>query len=137
MKKASALMEFAIVLGLVSAVLVTMNIYMKRGLQGKVKDITDYFISAGQSAQEDQIDPEVETTSVVKANPVSTLVDKTNIGGGKELTFSETNLISVESTTIDTGNSPTNPDLVSTDEGIENPPEDNRDDGGGGAEPAP
>lgn len=110
MKKASALMEFAIVLGVVSAVLVTMNIYMKRGLQGKVKDMTDYFISAGQPAQENQVDSEVETTNQSNVHSSSTLVDKTDIGGGKKMSLSESTSIFAESTTKDTGNSPTKAD---------------------------
>lgn len=110
MKKASALMEFAIVLGIVSAVLVTMNIYMKRGLQGKVKDMTDYFISGGQPAQENQVDSEVETTSQSNVFSSSTLTDQTGIGGGKKTAFSEDTSISADSTTKDTGKSPINPD---------------------------
>ncbi len=107
MKKASALMEFAIVLGIVSAVLVTMNIYMKRGLQGKVKDMTDYFISGGQSAQEDRVDSEVETISQSNVHSGSTLTDKSYLGGGKKMTLSENTSISADSTTKDMGNSPT------------------------------
>lgn len=110
MKKASALMEFAIVLGIVSAVIVTMNIYMKRGLQGKVKDMTDYFISGGQPAQENQVDSEVETTSQSNVSSGSTLTDKSYIGGGKKMTLSENTSISADSTTKDVGKSSIQPD---------------------------
>ena len=41
-RKAQSTAEYAIVIGLVIAAIVAMQIYVKRGLQGKVKDAVDY-----------------------------------------------------------------------------------------------
>lgn len=41
-KKAQSTAEYVIVLGLIVAAVVAMQTYVKRGLQGKMKDATDY-----------------------------------------------------------------------------------------------
>ncbi|MFZ2603284.1 MAG: hypothetical protein WAX79_04695, partial [Candidatus Omnitrophota bacterium] len=51
-----------------------------------------------------------ETTSQSNVFSSSMLTDKSYIGGGKKMTLSENTSISADSTTKDTGNSPTNPD---------------------------
>ncbi|MBU1998962.1 MAG: hypothetical protein KKE64_05660, partial [Candidatus Omnitrophica bacterium] len=61
-KRGNALGEYALILGIVTIALVSMNVYMKRGIQGKVKDMTDYFI-APQSEHDENTDDEVFTTS--------------------------------------------------------------------------
>jgi len=48
-KAANALMEYAIIIGVVTMALIAMNVYVKRGVQGKLKDMTDYFIGAEQA----------------------------------------------------------------------------------------
>lgn len=40
--------EYALLIGVISLAFFAMNTYIKRGLQGQVKDMTDYFISADQ-----------------------------------------------------------------------------------------
>jgi Flp pilus assembly pilin Flp len=47
--------EYAVVLGIAAAVLAGMNTYIKRGIQGKLKDMTDHFISNEQVAEVDPI----------------------------------------------------------------------------------
>ena len=42
LRKGQSTAEYAIVIGLVIAAAVAMQVYVKRGLQGKVKDATDY-----------------------------------------------------------------------------------------------
>jgi hypothetical protein len=42
----SAIAEYALILGLVGLALAAMNIYIKRGMQGQVKDMTDLFLGA-------------------------------------------------------------------------------------------
>lgn len=42
MRKGQSTAEYAIVIGLVIAAAVAMQVYVKRGLQGKIKDATDY-----------------------------------------------------------------------------------------------
>jgi uncharacterized protein (UPF0333 family) len=41
-RKAQSTAEYAIVIGLVIAAAVAMQVYVKRGVQGKIKDATDY-----------------------------------------------------------------------------------------------
>jgi len=41
-KKAQSTAEYVIVLGLIVAAVVAMQTYVKRGMQGKIKDATDY-----------------------------------------------------------------------------------------------
>ena len=48
--KAQSFVEYALLLSLVLAALGAMNIYAKRSIQAKVKDMTDFFISPEQVA---------------------------------------------------------------------------------------
>lgn len=41
-KKAQSTAEYVIVLGLIVAAVIAMQTYVKRGMQGKIKDATDY-----------------------------------------------------------------------------------------------
>jgi Flp pilus assembly pilin Flp len=118
--KASAFMEYAIILAVVGAVLITMNIYMKRGVQGRIKDMADNFINAGESAQVVEIDPEVKTTSESNVVSDSTLTDETAIGGGKRTVVVDTTSIEASSVAKDVGRSSTTPDtssLIPAEEG--------------------
>jgi Flp pilus assembly pilin Flp len=47
-KRGSTLMEYAMILGVVSVVFIGMNTYIKRGLQGRLKEMTDFFIGREQ-----------------------------------------------------------------------------------------
>ena len=42
---ATSFLEYTIILGVASAVLIGMNTYVKRGIQGRLKEMTDFFIS--------------------------------------------------------------------------------------------
>ena len=46
-KKAQSVAEYVIILGLVVATVVAMQTYVKRGIQGRVKDAVDYVDNAG------------------------------------------------------------------------------------------
>lgn len=46
-KKAQSVAEYVIVLGLVVATVVAMQTYVKRGIQGRVRDAVDYVDNAG------------------------------------------------------------------------------------------
>ena len=50
-KRASAIMQYALIVGVVSLALAGMNIYVKRGMQGKVKQLTDTFIGGQQRVE--------------------------------------------------------------------------------------
>jgi len=68
-------MEYAIILGVASLVLATMNTYIKRGAQGRIKDMSDYFISEGSQVQEGEANAGAITTS----NSASTANSNYNI----------------------------------------------------------
>jgi hypothetical protein len=48
-KRAQSTAEYVIVLGLIIAAIVAMQTYVKRGLQGRIKDTVDFVDNAGQS----------------------------------------------------------------------------------------
>lgn len=52
-KAADSLTEYALILGIVSLALVGMNTYIKRGVQGRIKDMADNFISRRQVVETD------------------------------------------------------------------------------------
>lgn len=43
-KKAQSLTEYSVCLAVVLVALITMNLYVKRGLQGRYKDLVDYTV---------------------------------------------------------------------------------------------
>ena len=61
-KRGFSLMEYTIVIGVVLASFTMMNTYIKRGLQGRVKNITDHFF--GSNAQSTETSPTATSTSV-------------------------------------------------------------------------
>lgn len=60
-KAATILTDYLILLGVVSLALVAMQTYVKRGVQGQVKEMTDYFIGGEQALI---VDPTVHSASV-------------------------------------------------------------------------
>ena len=52
MKKAQAVSEYILVLSLVMAALIAMQVYMRRGIQGKIKDLSDVFIAPQEEHQD-------------------------------------------------------------------------------------
>jgi hypothetical protein len=48
-RKAQSTAEYVVVLGLVAAVAIAMQAYVKRGLQGRIKDAVDYVDNTGQT----------------------------------------------------------------------------------------
>lgn len=58
-KLANTVMEYVILIGTVSLVFATMNMYIKRGFQARVADMTDYFIGREHAADSN---PTAETT---------------------------------------------------------------------------
>jgi len=113
MKKASAFMEYAIILGIVSLVLVTMNIYIKRGFRGKVKEMSDFFINKDNVTQVAKVDPNVDTVSESEVSSETLSREETFEGGGKRLAYLDTTptAITFDSTTMDTGRSTYKPDI--------------------------
>ena len=97
--KGSSFMEYAIVLGIASLVLVGMNTYIKRGLQCKIKDMTDYFIGKEQVVN---ANPTTQTTSQSKSAYSSNVDTQGFIGGGMRTLLSDKADIEAASRTIDT-----------------------------------
>jgi hypothetical protein len=85
--KGNALMDYLILLGIILAVLIVMNVYIKRGVQAKVKDMTDNFISSEQLA--DANSPSVTSSTSrtdFAANSESNMLE----GGGIQSSSTET-----------------------------------------------
>jgi Flp pilus assembly pilin Flp len=116
---ASAFVEYAIILGVIAVVILTMNTYVKRGVQGKVKDMTDFFIGGAKDVQVSQVDPNVTTTSHSETNLDPTKTDlgstyKTEIlvGGDTKLKLMDKTHIEGNSQTLDTGRLSSKPDTM-------------------------
>lgn len=88
---AASFLEYAIILGVVSVVLIGMNTYIKRGIQGRLKEMTDYFISDQQVVE---VNPTATTNSSVDRLADATVNGKTLIGGGTSSYLLETTDIS-------------------------------------------
>lgn len=78
-KTASSFLEYMVILGIVSAVLLGMNVYVKRGVQAKVKDLTDALIGTEQVVD---ISPTATITSTTTNEQDATVNTRVSIGGG-------------------------------------------------------
>ena len=115
----SSFMEYVIVIGLVSLLLTGMNIYIKRGVQAKLKDMTDYFIT---NKQETEINPATITESQSNSRYDSELNTRLSIGGGSRVNISEIARISASSRTIDSDTPYTGAPFVPAPTGFIEPP---------------
>jgi hypothetical protein len=93
MRKAQSTAEYAIVIGLVIAAAVAMQVYVKRGIQSKVKTATDYVDSdAGSvlgSSGQSQYEP-YYLGSNMDATRNATGTENTTTGGAVARTDTET-----------------------------------------------
>ena len=94
-KAASSFMEYALILGVASAVLIGMNTYIKRGIQGRLKEMTDYFISPTQLVE---INPTLSQTNTLSE---ATINNEGFLGGGAREGRSETRNIQASSSVKD------------------------------------
>ena len=117
---ASSFMEYMVILGIVSAVLWGMNIYVKRGVQGKVKDLTDSFIG---KQQETDISPTAETISTTTSAYDSTVDTQGFLGGGSRVSSLDKVDYGAESTIVDTDIPDTAGNFVPASSGYSNPEE--------------
>jgi len=78
-RKADSLAEYALVLGIVSLALIGMNMYIKRGFQGRMKEMSDKFIS---SQQVNEMDPTTVTNSLTKTMVPNTVAARELLSGG-------------------------------------------------------
>ncbi|MDD5059841.1 MAG: hypothetical protein PHY35_01810 [Candidatus Omnitrophica bacterium] len=56
LRKGQNLVDLALLIGIVGLVIIGMETYIRRGLQGKLRDATDAIISKGQAASADEPD---------------------------------------------------------------------------------
>ena len=52
LRRGQNLADLALIIGVVGLVFIGMEVYIKRSVQGKVKDLTDYIVSNTQSAMQ-------------------------------------------------------------------------------------
>lgn len=75
-------MDLALIIGVVGLVFIGMEVYIKRGIQGKVKDLTDYIVSDKQSAGD-----AADRTSGFSSS--SNMTSEEFKGGGRRVTGTE------------------------------------------------
>lgn len=97
---ANIFMEYALMVGLIAVVLVTMNTYLKRGFQGKVKDVTDYFMSQGEEEQVDKVDPDTKTKNETVLDQDNVLKNEGFAGGRAHVDVNDTTTWDVSNLTI-------------------------------------
>ncbi len=83
LRRGQNLVDLALVIGVIGMVVVAMEFYIKRSVQGKVKDLANYIISDQQSESED----EVARSSRLTSDSVMTAEEFT--GGGRRFTGTE------------------------------------------------
>jgi Flp pilus assembly pilin Flp len=116
----SSFVEYMLILGIISAVLWGMNIYVKRGVQGKVKDLTDSIIG---KQQETDISPTAETTSTTTSVYDSTADTQGFLGGGSRVSSLDKVDYEAESKIVDTDIPDTGGNFVPASSGYSNPGE--------------
>jgi hypothetical protein len=82
LRKGQSTAEYAIVIGLVIAAAVAMQIYVKRGIQGKMKDATDYNDPSATMMKTVQYEPDYATTTNMVSTRKSEETATTTKGGG-------------------------------------------------------
>lgn len=121
-RAASSFMEYVLILGVVSAVLIGMNTYIKRGIQGRLKEMTDYFIVGDLEPEEKQLavlNPTVSQTDTISN---ATINNAGFIGGGIRQVLLETKDIESTSTVEDITSPFQTPVTPSGEGGITPPP---------------
>ena len=87
-RKGQNLMDLALIIGVVGLLMVGMETYLRRQMQGKIKDLTDHFISEDQSAGESTEATTYRSSSSLKSH--SDMDFETKPGGGRHLEGKET-----------------------------------------------
>jgi len=106
----SSLLEYSLLIGIIGLAFMAMNTYAKRGLQGRIKDMTDYFIS---NQQVGEVNPTAVSGSYVDPDtgeviPAITTMNSTvqlseEIGGSKGIISNEITEMSFKTQVIDDG----------------------------------
>lgn len=113
-KIGNSILEYAIIIGITALALTTMNIYIKRGIQGKLKDMTDNFIGREQIGE---INPTAVINSSSRSLSNAALNNELFIAGGSRLVVNETANMTATSRVVDTGNNTYTSDFIPAEEG--------------------
>jgi len=118
-RAASSFMEYVLILGVVSAILMGMNTYLKRGIQNRLKEMTDHFIS---NEQVERVNPTATTSSSTDRTAVATGTTEAFIGGGTRASLLEEASITATSRSEDQTVSPSGPPFIPAEQGGITPP---------------
>ena len=82
LRKGQSTAEYAIVIGLVIAAAIAMQVYVRRSIQGKMKDAADYNDESATMMKTTQYEPDYQTTEGMVTTRDATEVATTSQGGG-------------------------------------------------------
>ena len=82
-RRGQNLVDLALIIGVVGLVFIGMEGYIKRSVQGKIKNLTDYIVSDKQSTEVDPVDRQSSFSLD------STMKSEEFKGGGRKLTGTE------------------------------------------------
>jgi hypothetical protein len=85
-RKGQTLSEVMLIIGVVGLALMCMQVYVKRGLQGRVKDLTDKIISNKQEAYPQDNSGLTTNTATTVLTADSTERTRQSLGGARRLT---------------------------------------------------
>jgi Flp pilus assembly pilin Flp len=85
-KRANSLLEYALMAGVVSLALITMNIYIKRGVQARVADLSDYFLGTDHATESSAMTDTTSNTSS-RINAIHNM--EGILGGGTQINLDE------------------------------------------------
>jgi hypothetical protein len=114
-RAANAILEYALTLTIVSLVFAGMHVYLKRGMQAKLKGMTDYFISDEQLV-------ELDPTTSSQNRQTDTYAGRRRFKGGgtRRETFSTENIVQEgEVITEDEIDVPGNPSVPGGHSGVQ------------------
>ncbi len=117
-----SLAEYALILGVVTLAFIGMNTYIKRGFQGRMKDMSDKFIS-NQQVQE--MDPTTVSNSLSRTwtpeNKVNTVTRELLSGGAIKTGISEETRIEIQRHSVTQADPSTAPQDTVQSKGIDKP----------------
>lgn len=100
-RRGQHLTEIALVIGIIAVVFLAMQAYVKRGLQGKIKDLTDNMIGREQAAYQQDTSGLKINVSDTKTALTSTETGGEGAGGQKGVTLDEKTVSTYSSKSTD------------------------------------
>ncbi len=111
--------EYVVILGIVSLALIAMNVYMKRGMQGRLADMSDHFIGQEHAADSN---PTANVTSKTTSVSNSSVNSDEFMDGSTRLVLAENRNIRARSRVVDEVKSSSSK-FVSADKGYAHGPD--------------